>query len=168
MMTRNRRGGDEPLGPIRFQPLQEGTSHETIVALNAAGGRRAYHGQRRRVPTAGPPQSGRCAGPGRKSRLRCALLGRHRWRWQKLDVLVGDLAILISPAGNLTETEFKKKFADWRKSIDEASPQLDSALKDKDERKQNEALRRIQELHGRRNEFTKEDSTGFVWLYLQK
>jgi len=84
----------------------------------------------------------------------------------KLDVLVGDLAILISPAGNLTETEFKKKFAAWNKALNEASTQRNSAVND--DKKQTEAQQRVQELYSQRSDFMKEDRTGFVWLYLQK
>jgi WD40 repeat protein len=84
----------------------------------------------------------------------------------KLDILVGDQVTLISPADHLTEAEFKKKFADWSKSFNEASTQLNAT--DKDEKKQTEARQRIQELYNQRGEFIKEDRTGFVWLYLQK
>jgi hypothetical protein len=84
----------------------------------------------------------------------------------KLDVLVGDLVTLISPADHLTEKEFKRKFADWNKSIEEANKQLNSA--GDDEKKQNAARQRFQELYSRRSEFMKEDRTGFVWLYLRK
>jgi hypothetical protein len=84
----------------------------------------------------------------------------------KLDVLVGDLVTLISPADPLTEGEFKKKFADWNKSIQEVSQQLNSTVAD--EKKQNEARERFQKLYSQRSDFMKEDRTGFVWLYLQK
>jgi hypothetical protein len=46
------------------------------------------------------------------------------------------------------------------------STQLNSAVND--EKKQNEAQRRFQELYSRRSDFMKEARTGFVWLYLQK
>ena len=84
----------------------------------------------------------------------------------KLDILVGDMVPLISPADNLTEAEFKKKFADWNKSIGEAAKQLNSAAND--EKKRDEAQQRYQELYNQRSEFMKEDRTGFVWLYLRK
>jgi hypothetical protein len=64
------------------------------------------------------------------------------------------------------ETQFKKKFTDWRKSIHEASTQPNSAVND--EKKQNEAQRRLQELYSQRTNSMKEDMTGFVWLYLKK
>jgi hypothetical protein len=84
----------------------------------------------------------------------------------KLDILVGDLVTLISPADHVTEGEFKKKFADWNKSISDAAPRLNSP--GKDEKSQNDARERYQELYNRRSDFMKEDRTGFVWLYLQK
>ena len=84
----------------------------------------------------------------------------------KLDILVGDTVTLVSPADGRTETDFKKKFADWSKSINEASTQMNSA--GNDPKKRNEAQQRYQELYSQRSEFMKEDRTGFVWLYLQK
>ena len=84
----------------------------------------------------------------------------------KLDILVGDMSHLISPADGLSEGEFKKKFADWNKSRDEVSARLNPQAND--EKKRAEAQRQIQELYKRRTEFMKEDMTGFVWLYLRK
>ena len=84
----------------------------------------------------------------------------------KLDILVGDMVTLVSPADNLSEGEFKKKFADWNKSIAEASAA--SSLSTTDQKKQRERQERIQGLYSQRSAFMKEDRTGFVWLYLQK
>ena len=84
----------------------------------------------------------------------------------KLDILVGDSVNLISPADKLSEKEFKKKYAEWNKSITRASEQLNSTFKDEDA--QNEARERYQKLYSDRSEFMDEDRTGFVWLYLQK
>jgi hypothetical protein len=84
----------------------------------------------------------------------------------KLDILVGDLATLLSPADKVAEGEFKQKFADWNKSLMEASKELNSS--DNDPKKQNEARERYQKLYSQRSEFMKEDMTGFVWLYLRK
>jgi hypothetical protein len=83
----------------------------------------------------------------------------------KLDLLVGDLATLISPAANVTEEEFMKRFADWSKAIAEAAGRLNST---DDETKRAEAQQRYQRLYGQRSEFMQEDRTGFVWLYLRK
>lgn len=84
----------------------------------------------------------------------------------KLDILVGDLATLISPAVNLTEKEFKEQFDAWQKSVSEESEKMNSTVKDEKER--NEAIQRLQKLYSGRSKFMKEDMTGFVWLYLQK
>ena len=84
----------------------------------------------------------------------------------KLDIFVGDTVTLISPVGNLTEADFKKKFADWNKSVAEAVSQMSSAAKD--QKKKNEAMEHYQELYRRRNEFMTEDRTGFVWIYVRK
>jgi hypothetical protein len=84
----------------------------------------------------------------------------------KLDILVGDMTTLVSPADGRTEADFKTRFADWRKSINEASTQMNTAVKDP--KKRNEAQQRFQSLYSQRSEFMKEDRTGFVWLYLRK
>ena len=49
---------------------------------------------------------------------------------------------LISPAKNLTESEFKKKFADWNKSINEAATELNATTND--QKKRNKAQQRYQ------------------------
>jgi FG-GAP-like repeat len=84
----------------------------------------------------------------------------------KLDLLVGDLTTLISPADKVSEAEFKQKFADWQKAVAETSKQLNSTTED--ENQQKEAHERFQKLYSERSKFMKEDRTGFVWLYLQK
>ena len=84
----------------------------------------------------------------------------------KLDILVGDTTTLLSPDDKVTEGEFKQKFADWQKSLTEASEAMN--LPGTGEKKQNEARERYQKLYAQRGEFMKEDRTGFVWLYLRK
>jgi hypothetical protein len=84
----------------------------------------------------------------------------------KLDILVGDKTTLLSPADKIAEGEFKKKFADWNKSLTEASAAMSSS--GSDAKKQDQARERYQKLYARRSEFMKEENTGFVWLYLRK
>ncbi len=84
----------------------------------------------------------------------------------KLDILVGDMTRLVSPADGLTEGEFKQKFADWMKARGEFGKEL--TLVANDPKKREEAQGRFQELYQKRSEFMKEDTTGFVWLYLRK
>jgi hypothetical protein len=84
----------------------------------------------------------------------------------KLDILVGDNVSLISPADGLSEQDFKKRFADWRKALDEASKMMQEARDGKEELPA--ARQRVQDLFQQRSEFMKEDRTGFIWLYLQK
>jgi len=84
----------------------------------------------------------------------------------KLDIFVGDLVNLVSPADNLTEEQFKEKFAAWRKALEEVS--IIKNTEKVDQKKQRDAAERAQKLYNERSEFMKDDSTGFVWLYLQK
>jgi hypothetical protein len=85
----------------------------------------------------------------------------------KLDVLVGDLAVLVSPVGDITESEFQKKFAAWREAVARGAKELQDMNK-QDAKKQEESQQRYQKLVNGRTEFMKEDRTGFVWLYLRK
>jgi hypothetical protein len=84
----------------------------------------------------------------------------------KLDILVGDMATLISPADGLSEEGFKKRLDAWAKAQREAGEKLQAAMNDEKERPK--AQQRIQELYSERTQFMKEDRTGFVWLYLRK
>lgn len=83
----------------------------------------------------------------------------------KLDLLVGDLVTLVSPADKLDQKEFKQKFADWEKSVADTLKRLNATT---DEKVRSEANRQFQALYSERSKFMKEDRTGFVWLYLQK
>ena len=84
----------------------------------------------------------------------------------KLDILVGDMVPLVSPADKVSESEFKRKLANWQQSVGEALKEKESAVDDP--KKQEVATQRHQALYERRREFMKEDTTGFVWLYLRK
>jgi hypothetical protein len=84
----------------------------------------------------------------------------------KLDLLVGDSVTLISPAKGVSAAEFKKKFAAWQKDVEKVSKELSSETADQDKR--NKAQEEFNKIYNQRNEFMKEDRTGFVWLYLQK
>jgi hypothetical protein len=94
----------------------------------------------------------------------------------KLDILVGDLVTLVSPAANLSEDEFKEKFAAWKKSLEEAHAKRAAALKDNAEKgheadrdkESTAATEQVQKLYEEMALFMKQDRTGFVWLYLQK
>jgi FG-GAP-like repeat len=84
----------------------------------------------------------------------------------KLDLLVGDLVTLVSPADKVSEKEFKEKYAEWQESMNKVRAQLNATAQD--EKSRSAALERFQELYNERAKFMKEDQTGFVWLYLQK
>jgi hypothetical protein len=84
----------------------------------------------------------------------------------KLDVLVGDLVTLVSPANDLSDEEFKKKYAAWQEAFAKVVKEMNSASDD--EKARTEAQQRYVKLYGERREFMKEDRTGFVWLYLRK
>jgi hypothetical protein len=83
----------------------------------------------------------------------------------KLDLIVGDSVTLVSPANGITEAEFKKKHADWEKSLQAALKALNSARDDKSRQKASEEYSKV---YGQSTAFMRREMTGFVWLYLQK
>jgi hypothetical protein len=84
----------------------------------------------------------------------------------KLDILVGDRVTLISSADKVTESEFQRKLATWKKSLAKADKERNS--QSNDPKKRDEAAQRYQTIYNQRREFMKEDETGFIWLYLRK
>lgn len=98
-----------------------------------------------------------------------------------LDLLVGDSASLLRPAEGLTLEEFKQKkqayFEALNKLAEKQRPVMEQymALRDKGEevpeelnQAREETQAEIQKLFAAQSEFQQTDSTGFVWLYLQK
>ncbi len=83
----------------------------------------------------------------------------------KLDILVGDTVRLVSPAKGVSEAEFKQKYADWQKALQSATKTINSAT---DEKARKEALAEYTKIASGASEFMREETTGFVWLYLQK
>ena len=84
----------------------------------------------------------------------------------KLDILVGDSVSLSSPAKGLSEKESKQRMADWQKEVNELMTVLRDPKAAAKERQ--EASTRYSKLYQEKNKFVKQESTGFVWLYLQK
>ena len=80
----------------------------------------------------------------------------------KLDLLVGDSLTLVSPAKGVSEEEFKKKFAKWQEDFKAASSALSKSNGDE------KAAAEYNRDYNRRSEFMRQESTGFVWLYLGK
>jgi hypothetical protein len=83
----------------------------------------------------------------------------------KLDVLVGDMVTLVSPAAGLTEEDFNQKQAEWQQAFQAVAEEISKAENDE---QREAARRRYIELLQKRSEFMQEEWTGFVWLYLQK
>lgn len=96
----------------------------------------------------------------------------------KLDILVGDMVTLISPADGVSEEEMKSKLKEWQKEFEKAMKALEAAQKnaedskkEKDEKElklSEKAMKDYQKVYEKRTEFMKEEMTGFVWLYLRK
>ncbi|MEM9282334.1 MAG: VCBS repeat-containing protein [Verrucomicrobiota bacterium] len=80
----------------------------------------------------------------------------------KLDLLVGDSTALVSPAGGLNESQYKKALANWQKEFKKVSRPVDDVEKDQERRE------KLNDLYFQRSEFMNEDRTGFVWAYLRK
>lgn len=84
----------------------------------------------------------------------------------KLDILVGDWLTLISRAEGLSEEEFEKKQSEWQTTFEAIMKELNAPEADAESR--TKLYERYSEHRQQRNEFMREEMTGFVWLYLQK
>jgi hypothetical protein len=87
----------------------------------------------------------------------------------KLDLLVGDMLSIAAKDAGPSDEELETKRTDWQKSLDEAVQRLNEPFESDQEREK--AIQRFKELSTQRGEFRKKpasESTGFVWLYLQK
>jgi len=108
----------------------------------------------------------------------------------KLDILVGDQVTLVTPKNGVSDAEMGKKYAAWQKQHDVAYAAYRDAMANpkpvaKTEKSSSilsnlfgnlfgedkSAVTKAQEytrVSNRRSEFMTEETTGFVWLYLQK
>ncbi len=100
-------------------------------------------------------------GPGRSTRIWVDDINDDG----KLDLLVGDKTQLLFPANGMTIKQYKKKQAAWEKESKELRKLL-SDPKEKENRKANS--KKLREHYTNRKDFETSESTGFVWLYLQK
>jgi hypothetical protein len=88
----------------------------------------------------------------------------------KLDLIVGDSVTLISPARGVRPEELKKKMAQWQTDFQAAAAKYSATIRKagSDQKAQTKAMEEYQKAYERRNEFMREERTGFVWLYLRK
>lgn len=86
----------------------------------------------------------------------------------KLDILVGDSTTLVSPADGLTDAECKEREAAWRERLTAMITKINEFTEDVDPDEQQQAYTAYSELYRERQEFIKEDRTGFVWMYRQR
>ena len=83
----------------------------------------------------------------------------------KLDLLVGDSVTLLTPAKGLSDEAFTEKLTAWQEASAKVSKEMSETT---DAAKRSDAQQAYQKLYQKREEFMKEDRTGFVWLYLQR
>ncbi|MFP6876373.1 MAG: FG-GAP-like repeat-containing protein [Roseibacillus sp.] len=86
----------------------------------------------------------------------------------KLDLLLGDNAIINHPAKGLTEEEMAVKKKEWQKEVDATMAEMNKASASKDGRPPEELMTKYRELYKSRSKFMTEERTGYVWLYLRK
>jgi len=79
----------------------------------------------------------------------------------KLDVLVGDNITLVSMAKGVTRKQYDEKLKKWKEDFSAAS----KARNDKDDEAAN---KRFEEVYEQRTKFMTQDATGYVWLYRRK
>jgi hypothetical protein len=83
----------------------------------------------------------------------------------KLDLLVGDAITLVSLVKGVSADQYKIRLSEWEKEFNEAMRTRDTASNDKERAA---AQKKYQALYKQREEFMKEERTGYVWLYRQK
>ena len=91
----------------------------------------------------------------------------------KLDLLIGDSTRLVFPAEGLSEEEARTAMEEWDAKSAEVSKMAPTItdyenMTDEQEKAMEEYSERSSELYEQRSTFIKEESTGFVWLMLQK
>ena len=83
----------------------------------------------------------------------------------KLDLLVGDSVTLVTPAKGLSDEAFTEKLTAWQEASTKVSKEMTEAT---NAAKRSAAQQAYQKHYQQREEFMKEDRTGFVWLCLQR
>lgn len=83
----------------------------------------------------------------------------------KMDLLVGDCITLVSPVKGVSEEDFVRRRAEWKKVYAETSKETAGI---EDQEKLKPILDRLNTLREDRKKFMIEDRTGFVWLYVRK
>lgn len=76
----------------------------------------------------------------------------------KLDLLMGDNSTLVYRKDGVSKEEFPKRYKEWSEELAEAQ----KALRNEDN------YEKFRKAYESREDFMREDSTGFVWLYLRK
>lgn len=84
----------------------------------------------------------------------------------KLDLLVGDRLTLVSMAKGVNKKQYAQKLEKWMAAHEAASKAMEEAAGD--EKKQERARKRYEEVYEQRSAFMLQDSTGYVWLYRRK
>lgn len=86
----------------------------------------------------------------------------------KLDILLGDNAIINHPVKGLTKEEMLAKKEAWQKEIAAVQKAMSKVPLTEDRRPPKELMDKYQKLYQEKENFVDEERTGFVWLYLQK
>lgn len=97
----------------------------------------------------------------------------------KSDILVGDNLTLHFPADGVDTADIPKRLAEWQKAMDEleaSQPEIDWGdgedeefeLSEEDEAAMEAHWEQMEKLYEQRSEFIRDESTGSVWLMLQK
>jgi len=86
----------------------------------------------------------------------------------KLDLLLGDKAIINHPAPGLSEKEMLVKKKAWEKEIADAMEEMSKAPVAKNGRPPIKLRNKYTAIYDSRKEFMIEERTGFVWLLVRK
>lgn len=86
----------------------------------------------------------------------------------KLDLLVGDNAIINRPAEGVSEEEMREKKAAWEKELKALLDEMNTKPADENGRPDTTLMQRYDRVYRSRTAFMTDERTGFVWVYLRK
>ncbi|XAM00020.1 FG-GAP-like repeat-containing protein [Phycisphaeraceae bacterium D3-23] len=86
----------------------------------------------------------------------------------KFDLLVGDSARVVSYPEGMTQEESQARQAEWDETTQQIIAEMQALQADPQSEAYQEVMQRYQAHYQSRSEFILEESTGFVWLYVQQ
>lgn len=85
---------------------------------------------------------------------------------EKLDLLIGDVTRLVEPVGGLSDGDMQARYRSYMQEMREWSPKLREVDHSTEEGRA--VYQAYRDFYSSRDEFMKENKTGFIWFFRQK